>query len=47
MAKLIQPHMEESREENIAQVQRDAVEKAVTAVKNRLELEEQSQKPGE
>lgn len=47
MAKLIQPHMEESREENIEQVQRDTVEKAVTAVKNRLKLEKQSREPGE
>uniref|UniRef100_A0A8C0EWQ7 Adenylate kinase 9 n=1 Tax=Bubo bubo TaxID=30461 RepID=A0A8C0EWQ7_BUBBB len=42
MAKLIQPHMEESREANIEQVRRDTVEKAITAVKNRLELENQS-----
>uniref|UniRef100_A0A8D0FE12 Uncharacterized protein n=1 Tax=Strix occidentalis caurina TaxID=311401 RepID=A0A8D0FE12_STROC len=42
MAKLIQPHMEESREANTEQVRRDAVEKAITAVKNRLELENQS-----
>ncbi|XP_017933854.1 adenylate kinase 9 [Manacus vitellinus] len=42
MAELIQPHIEESREKNAEQVQRDAVEKAITAVKNRLELEEQS-----
>ncbi|XP_074779446.1 adenylate kinase 9 [Athene noctua] len=42
MAKLIQPHMEESREANIEQVRRDTVEKAITAVKNRLELEHQS-----
>ncbi|XP_076189503.1 adenylate kinase 9 isoform X2 [Aptenodytes patagonicus] len=46
MAKLIQPHMEESREENIEQVQRDTVEKAITAVKNRLKLEKQSREPG-
>ncbi|KAM9382186.1 adenylate kinase 9 [Phaethornis superciliosus] len=42
MAKLIQPHMEESREENIEKVRRDAIEKAISAVKNRLEVEEQS-----
>uniref|UniRef100_A0A8C0ARV3 Adenylate kinase 9 n=1 Tax=Buteo japonicus TaxID=224669 RepID=A0A8C0ARV3_9AVES len=42
MAKLIQPHMEESREVRIEQVRRDTVEKAITAVKNRLELEKQS-----
>nr|XP_009488876.1 PREDICTED: adenylate kinase 9-like [Pelecanus crispus] len=46
MAKLIQPHMEESRKETIEQVQRDTVEKAITAVKNRLELENQSREPG-
>ncbi|KAM6084508.1 adenylate kinase 9 [Theristicus caerulescens] len=46
MAKLIQPHVEESRKENIEQVQRDTVEKAITAVKNRLELEKQSREPG-
>ncbi|KAK4824340.1 hypothetical protein QYF61_013675 [Mycteria americana] len=45
MAKLIQPYMEESREDNVEQVQRDAVEKAITAVKNRLELEKQSREP--
>ncbi|KAM7117549.1 adenylate kinase 9 [Ciconia maguari] len=45
MAKLIQPYMEESKD-NIEQVQRDAVEKAITAVKNRLELEKQSREPG-
>ncbi|NXE09438.1 KAD9 kinase, partial [Lophotis ruficrista] len=32
--------------ENIEQVRRDIVEKAITAVKNRLELEEQSEEPG-
>ncbi|KAM6207782.1 adenylate kinase 9 [Sarcoramphus papa] len=47
MAKLIQPHMEESREENIEQVRRDTVEKAITAVKNRLELEKQSRESGD
>ncbi|XP_072711744.1 adenylate kinase 9 [Ciconia boyciana] len=46
MAKLIQPYMKESKEDNIEQVQRDAVEKAITAVKNRLELEKQSKEPG-
>ncbi|XP_029863231.1 adenylate kinase 9-like isoform X2 [Aquila chrysaetos chrysaetos] len=46
MAKLIQPHMEESREESIEQVRRDTVEKAITAVKNRLELEKQSRESG-
>ncbi|XP_063185876.1 adenylate kinase 9 isoform X2 [Chroicocephalus ridibundus] len=47
MAKLIQPHMEEIREENIEQVRRDTVEKAITAVKNRLELEKQSSESGD
>lgn len=47
MAKLIQPHMEASREENIEQLRRDTVEKAITAVKNRLELEKQSNESGE
>lgn len=47
MAKLIQPHMEESREERIEHVRRDTVEKAITAVKNRLELEKQSSESGE
>ncbi|XP_054676516.1 adenylate kinase 9 isoform X2 [Grus americana] len=47
MAKLIQPHIEELRKENIEQVQKDAVEKAITAVKNRLELENQSREPGD
>ncbi|XP_030303821.1 adenylate kinase 9 [Calypte anna] len=47
MAKLIQPHMEESREENLEKVRRDAVEKAISAVKNRLELEEQSTESGD
>ncbi|XP_032861593.2 adenylate kinase 9 isoform X3 [Tyto alba] len=42
MAKLIQPRMEESRQENIEQVRRDTIEKAITAVKNRLGLENQS-----
>ncbi|XP_064915780.1 adenylate kinase 9 isoform X12 [Columba livia] len=42
MDELIQPHMEESRKENIEQVRRDMVEKAITAVKERLELEKQS-----
>ncbi|XP_052637197.1 adenylate kinase 9-like isoform X2 [Harpia harpyja] len=46
MAKLIQPHMEVSREESIEQVRRDTVEKAITAVKNRLELEKQSRESG-
>ncbi|XP_074903127.1 adenylate kinase 9 [Buteo buteo] len=46
MAKLIQPHMEESREVRIEQVRRDTVEKAITAVKNRLELEKQSRESG-
>ncbi|XP_069661200.1 adenylate kinase 9 isoform X2 [Haliaeetus albicilla] len=46
MAKLIQPHMEESREERIEQMRRDTVEKAITAVKNRLELEKQSRESG-
>ncbi|KAM6354917.1 adenylate kinase 9 [Podargus strigoides] len=46
MAKLIQPYMEELREEKIEQVQRDTVEKAITEVKNRLELEEQSKESG-
>ncbi|XP_068273051.1 adenylate kinase 9 [Nyctibius grandis] len=45
MAKLIQSHIEESRE-NIEQVRRDTVEKAITAVKNRLELEKQSRESG-
>ncbi|XP_074006927.1 adenylate kinase 9 [Numenius arquata] len=47
MAKLIQPHMEELREENIEQVRRDTVEEATTAVKNRLELEKQSSESGD
>ncbi|XP_009980594.1 PREDICTED: adenylate kinase 9-like, partial [Tauraco erythrolophus] len=47
VTKLIQPHIEESREENIEQVRRDAVEKAVTTVKNRLELENQSRESGD
>ncbi|XP_074676651.1 adenylate kinase 9 [Strix aluco] len=47
MAKLIQAHMEESREANTEQVRRDAVEKAITAVKNRLELENQSRESGD
>ncbi|PKK33266.1 adenylate kinase 9-like, partial [Columba livia] len=42
MDELIQPHMEESRKENIEQVRRVMVEKAITAVKERLELEKQS-----
>lgn len=46
MAKLIQPHMEKSREENIEQVRRDTVETAITAVKNRMEFE-QSEDSGE
>ncbi|XP_010120315.1 PREDICTED: adenylate kinase 9-like, partial [Chlamydotis macqueenii] len=46
MAKLTQVHMEESREENIEQVRRDTIEKAITAVKNRLELEKQSEESG-
>lgn len=40
MAKLIQPYMEKSREENIEQVRKDTVEMAITAVINRMELEE-------
>ncbi|XP_053917119.1 adenylate kinase 9 isoform X2 [Cuculus canorus] len=47
MAKLIQIHMEVLREENIEQVRRDTVEKAITAVKNKLELEKQSKESGE
>jgi len=47
MAKLIQPLIEEIREENIEQVRRDTVQKAITAVKNRLELEKQSRESGE
>ncbi|XP_010281634.1 PREDICTED: adenylate kinase 9-like, partial [Phaethon lepturus] len=47
MTKLVQPRMEESREENIEQVRRDTVEKAITAVKNRLELEKQSRESGD
>ncbi|XP_009957843.1 PREDICTED: adenylate kinase 9, partial [Leptosomus discolor] len=47
MAKLIQPHMEELREENIEQVRMDTVEKAITAVKNRLELEKRSRESGD
>ncbi|XP_009703675.1 PREDICTED: adenylate kinase 9 [Cariama cristata] len=47
MAKLIQPRMEESREKNIEQVRRDTVEKAITAVKNRLELEKDSRESGD
>ncbi|XP_054030004.1 adenylate kinase 9 [Dryobates pubescens] len=42
MAELIQPCVEELREEKIEQVRRDAVEKAIAAVKNRLELEKQA-----
>ncbi|KAM6323455.1 adenylate kinase 9 [Aegotheles albertisi] len=47
MAKLIQSRMEESREENIEHVRRDTVEKAITAVKSRLELEKQSRESGD
>lgn len=47
MDELIQPHMEESRKENIEQVRRVMVEKAITAVKERLELEKQSGESGE
>nr|XP_009932576.1 PREDICTED: adenylate kinase 9 [Opisthocomus hoazin] len=47
MAKLIQPLIEEIREENIEQVRRDTVQKAITAVKNRLELEKQSRESGD
>lgn len=47
MAKLIQPHVEESREEKIEQVRKDALEKAITAVKDRLELEKQATESGE
>ncbi|XP_027755310.1 adenylate kinase 9 isoform X2 [Empidonax traillii] len=43
MAKLIQHYIEESREKDTEQVQRDIVENAITAVKNRLESEEQSE----
>ncbi|XP_037248899.1 adenylate kinase 9 [Falco rusticolus] len=46
MAKLIQPYVEESREEKAEQVRSDRVEKAVTAVKNRLGLEKQSRESG-
>nr|XP_013031057.2 adenylate kinase 9 isoform X4 [Anser cygnoides] len=45
MTELIQLHIEESREQNIEQVRRDTVEKAITAVKNRLELEKQLKEP--
>ncbi|XP_030346057.1 adenylate kinase 9 isoform X5 [Strigops habroptila] len=37
VAKLIQPHLEKAREENLEQVRRDTIEKAITAVKNRME----------
>lgn len=47
MTELIQLHIEESREQNIEQVRRDTVEKAITAVKNRLELEKQLKEPGD
>ncbi|XP_021245471.1 adenylate kinase 9 isoform X3 [Numida meleagris] len=46
MAELIQSYVEESREKNIEQIRRDAIEKAITAVKNRLEVEKQSKEPG-
>ncbi|KAM6280202.1 adenylate kinase 9 [Porphyrio hochstetteri] len=46
MTKLIELHMEELREANTEQVQKDAVEKAIMVVKNRLELESQSREPG-
>ncbi|XP_068016605.1 adenylate kinase 9-like isoform X3 [Melanerpes formicivorus] len=46
MAELIQPCMEELREEKIEQVRRDAVEKAIAAVKNRLALDKQATDSG-
>lgn len=45
MAKLIQPHLEKAKEENLDQVRRDTIEKAITAVKNKKE--EQSTESGE
>ncbi|XP_069707806.1 adenylate kinase 9 [Phaenicophaeus curvirostris] len=47
MAKLIQIHMKVLREENIVQVRRDTVDKAITAVKNKLELQLQSKESGD
>ncbi|XP_064026093.1 adenylate kinase 9 [Pogoniulus pusillus] len=46
VAKLIQPLVEESREEKIEEVRKDALEKAITAVKDRLELEKQATESG-
>lgn len=45
MAELIQSHVEELREKNIEQ--RDAIEKTITAMENRLEFENQLEEPGE
>lgn len=47
MTELIQLHIEESREQNIEQVRRDTVEKAIKAVKDRLESEKQLKEPGD
>ncbi|XP_062488517.1 adenylate kinase 9 [Pezoporus occidentalis] len=44
MVKLIQPHLEKAKEENLEQMRRDIIEKAITAVKNRME--EQSTESG-
>uniref|UniRef100_A0A8V0YMS8 Adenylate kinase 9 n=1 Tax=Gallus gallus TaxID=9031 RepID=A0A8V0YMS8_CHICK len=44
MAELIQSHVEELREKNIEQ--RDAIEKTITAMENRLEFEKQLEEPG-
>nr|XP_013804265.1 PREDICTED: adenylate kinase 9 [Apteryx mantelli mantelli] len=45
MAKLIQPHMEESREKIFEKMQKDTIEAAIKAVKTRLELEKVSKEP--
>lgn len=47
MTELIQLHIEESREQNIEQVRRDTVEKAIKTVKDRLESEKQLKEPGD
>lgn len=46
MDKLIQQY-KESREKNAEELRKDAVEKAIAAVKNRLGSEEQSEERGE
>lgn len=46
MDKLIKQY-KESKEKNIEELRKDAVEKAIAAVKNRLESEEESEESGE